>query len=673
MGEQRRRMRRLRPYTIRGRVVQLLAPPLALVVVLVGIMVADKFRAYGAARDTASAVRLSLAVQDLVHELQRERGLTAGLLGGEVGYRNELTAQRSQVNATQRTLDGLLSTANAADAGRVKAALTSVAELSKQRTEADTGRATRGPTFQFFTDAIASLNGLDLGLDRAQDRTLRTGLEALGVLGRAKELTGQERGLVNGVAAAGRFGPSEYQQFLGIRAVRLTALDQLNRLTTPEQRQRLAAATGSEPARTAEDLAQRALSARDSQPLSIDPNTWWTAMTGLIDQLRGVQQSIAADITARAGELRRSVARDLAILLGLAAAVVAAAVGRAVSAARAVILPLRTLATDADDLADRRLPVAVAQVGDAADESRDPPDPPPVPQAPSHATLEVRQLARALGHLQTEAFELAVEQAATRRSTTEALANLGRRNQELLRRQLSLISTLEAQETDSANMQQLFELDHLATRMRRNAESLLILAGEHNPRRWTTALLMSDVIRAAVSEVEDYRRVALGQIDEAYLAGPAAADLAHMIAELVENGLTFSPTTSAVEIAGWQAGAGYQITVVDRGGGMGDEQLNQANARLAGHVRFLTSVGRFVGHFVVGRLAAKLGVEVRLQSVPQEGTTAWLLLPLSLLTVEPRSLRLESSGAHAAGATPAPRRAGGGTTVRAFTTTIEPG
>ncbi|HET9516558.1 MAG TPA: nitrate- and nitrite sensing domain-containing protein [Actinoplanes sp.] len=648
---------------------QLLALPLALVVVLVGALVTGQARGYAAAADAVEAVELSLAVQDLVHELQRERGLTVGLLAGAVEFRDELTAQRRRVDGAHGSLDDLLSSAEGPDTGRVRSALNSLAALPRQRGEADAGRAARVPMFQFFTDAIAGLNELDLGLGLALDRTLRTGMEALVTLGHAKELTGQERALVNGAAAAGRFSTPEFQRFVATRALRLAALDRLDRLATPTQRQGLAAATDSEPARAAADLAQRAIAARDIEPVDIDPNTWWAAITGFIDQLRAVQQSVAADITARAGQLRGSAARDLAVLVGVVSALMTATVWLAVSAARGVTRPLRALADDADDLADHRLPAAVAQLDDAAGASGLAPQPPALPQPPQHATREVQRVARTLGHLQTAAFELAVEQAATRRSTTESLANLGRRNQELLRRQLGLITALEAQEHDAANLEQLFELDHLATRMRRNAESLLILAGERNPRRWSTALPMSDVIRAAVSEVEEYQRVELGRIDEAYLAGPAAADLAHMIAELVENGLTFSPATSTVEIAGWHAGAGYQITIVDHGVGMSTEQLRQANARLAGNVRFLSSVGRFVGHFVVGRLAAGLGVDVRLQATPQEGTTAWLLLPSSLLTVEPRSLKRDSGWAHSAHAT---QSASGAVATRAVTA-AEPG
>jgi signal transduction histidine kinase len=631
VGERRKRVVLLRPATIRGRVVQLLALPLAIVVALLSLMVFTQVRGYGAAGATARSVGLSLAVQDLVHELQRERGLSVGLLGGATRFRTDLDVQRGRTNRARTDLDQLVGTADAADAAPVRAALTGLVDLPARRADLDAGRAVRGQMFDYYTTAIARLNGLNLGLDRAQDPALRTGLDALTALGLAKEQTGQERATVNGAAAAGRFTTEEYQRFLAIRAVKLSALGQFSRYATAGQQQRLDAALRSGAARTVGDLEQRALASRDAQPLQIDPAAWWSAITALIDQLHSVQQGIGADITARASALRGAAGRDLAALLAVGGALLIGAAVLARSAARAVADPMRTLAREADDLAHRRLPAAVVEIATA----EAPPSPPALARVPPHATTEVRQVARALSDLQSSAFVLATEQAATRRTTTEALANLGRRNQDLLRRQLGVITMLEAQEPDPSALGHLFELDHLATRMRRNAESLLILAGETNPRRWTAPLPIADVIRAAVGEVEEYRRVALTRLAPAQLAGPAAADLAHMLAELVENALTFSPADTEVEISGQWVRPGYTISILDRGVGMAGEQLVRANARLAGEESFLGTPGRFVGHYVVGRLAANLGVAVRLGPAPLLGTVARLALPPELLAAPP--------------------------------------
>jgi hypothetical protein len=244
-------------------------------------------------------------------------------------------------------------------------------------------------------------------------------------------------------------------------------------------------------------------------------------------------------------------------------------------------------------------------------------------------------VARALDRVQSTAFELAGEQALLRRNTTESLANLGRRNQNLVRRQLGFISEFEREEMDPAALANLFELDHLATRMRRNAESLLVLVGEQSPRRWTEPLAITDVVRAGLSEVEDYRRVALRRVDEVLVAGAVVSELAHMLAELIENALAFSPPDLEVEIYGRRLGATYMLAVVDHGVGMSPEQLAKANARLRGEEDFIVAPTRFLGHYVVGRLAERLGIEVELTVSPVSGIVGRLLLPAEILADKP--------------------------------------
>jgi anti-sigma regulatory factor (Ser/Thr protein kinase) len=250
---------------------------------------------------------------------------------------------------------------------------------------------------------------------------------------------------------------------------------------------------------------------------------------------------------------------------------------------------------------------------------------------PRRAGPEIQLVAEALDRVQATAYALATEQAIMRRTTTESLANLGRRNQNLLRRQIGFITKLEREESDPSDLANLFELDHLATRMRRNAESLLVLAGEESPRPWSEPLTTADVIRAAVSEVEDYRRVALRRLDDAYIAGAHVSSLAHMIAELVENALAFSPPDVEVEIQGRYLGDTYLIAISDQGVGMKPEDLAQANARMRGEESFLLAPTRYLGHWVVGKLAQQMSVDVQLTQSPVVGTTARVILPPSIL------------------------------------------
>jgi hypothetical protein len=178
----------------------------------------------------------------------------------------------------------------------------------------------------------------------------------------------------------------------------------------------------------------------------------------------------------------------------------------------------------------------------------------------------------------------------------------------------------------------LFRLDHLATRMRRNAESLLVLAGVEPPRKWAAPVRLTDVIRAALGEVEDYQRVTVRGVEPATIVGAAAADLAHLLAELIENALVFSPPDQNVDIRGRNRNDGYTLAVIDSGLGMSPADMEAANRRLAGEESFTIAPSKYLGHYVAGNLAARHGITVHLDNSPGNGITATVRLPASLLT-----------------------------------------
>ena len=223
-----------------------------------------------------------------------------------------------------------------------------------------------------------------------------------------------------------------------------------------------------------------------------------------------------------------------------------------------------------------------------------------------------------------------------RRNIADSFVNLGRRNQNLLGRQLDFITELESKEADPDTLASLFRLDHLATRMRRNAESLLVLAGIEPPRQWAAPVRVTDVVRAALGEVENYERVTVRGIDPATVQGSAAADLAHLLAELIENALVFSPPDQTVEIRGaaQRAGqsAGYTLAIMDSGLGMPPADIEAANRRLAGVESFTVAPSKYLGHYVAGNLAARHGIRVHLRSSPGTGIIASVELPPAILT-----------------------------------------
>jgi len=225
-----------------------------------------------------------------------------------------------------------------------------------------------------------------------------------------------------------------------------------------------------------------------------------------------------------------------------------------------------------------------------------------------------------------------------RRFTSEMLVNLARRNQSMLYRQLDIINQLEEKERDPDALSQLFTLDHLATRVRRNAESLLVLAGEQPPRTWSAPVPLRDVVRAAIAETEDLDRVVFAIDDRLAVSGSAVADLTHLLAELTENAVRFSPPDTAVTIRARQDPrdeGGYLLTIEDWGVGMPPEDLAAANELLASPQEVDLAVAQRLGFHVVSRLAARHGIKVSLGNTPGTGVTAVVALPASLFAAAP--------------------------------------
>ncbi|WP_433663668.1 nitrate- and nitrite sensing domain-containing protein [Nocardia sp. CA-128927] len=635
----------VRPRTIGGQLTRILALALILVLGLLGVTVFRELSDYRESNDTVKSVSLALNVQDLTNQIQRELGLSNGLLGGDNRLQQPLLDQRGKVDAALAAITSAAA-GDAPGADQVRSALGQLNLLANTRTQIDSRRVSRQVVFQFYTDGVTALNRLALGLDQARDPQIQRGLQALYALGAAKEEVDKERGFLNGVFTAGRFNGGEYVQFMEIRSTKLAGFTAFSRYATKSQQAKLDAAMLSDNATKADQSETIAIASSDGPMVrEVDPMTWWTQMSSVLDEQRTVQQAVGDDVQARADSLRAAAATKLIAFLVVSAIAIAAMIVLVITSVRAIVRPLAALAGEADDVATRRLP-QVIEAWSRADDSR--PEAPMPVLAPAGASTEIAAVAGALDRVQTTAFELASQQALVRRNTTESMANLARRNQNLVRRQLGLISEFEREELDPKGLSNLFELDHLATRMRRNAESLLVLVGEASPRRWAQPIALSDVIRAGLSEVDDYRRVVLRRVDDVMITGAVVSELAHMLAELIENGLAFSPPDLEVEIYGRRVPHGYLLAVVDHGVGMPMDQLAQSNARLRGEQDFIVAPTRYLGHYVVGRLAERLGIDVELNVSPVSGIVARMSLPLEILVQEqdrrPAAVQAKISG-----------------------------
>ena len=256
------------------------------------------------------------------------------------------------------------------------------------------------------------------------------------------------------------------------------------------------------------------------------------------------------------------------------------------------------------------------------------------------STDEIGEVARAFDQVHREAVRLAANEAALRGNINAMFVNLSRRSQTLVERQIRLIDDLEQGEQDSERLANLFQMDHLATRMRRNSENLLVLAGHELSRRWSEPVALVNVLRAAVSEIEHYERVIPDMQPGISVRGQAVNDVVHLLSELAENATTFSPAETLVHVSGYSLNSGgVLLDITDQGVGMGAEEMAHANWRLDNPPVVDVAVSRRMGLFVVARLAARHGIHVRLRPASKGGLTALVWLPDEVVTREtPASL-----------------------------------
>ncbi|GAB3839482.1 sensor histidine kinase [Dactylosporangium cerinum] len=285
------------------------------------------------------------------------------------------------------------------------------------------------------------------------------------------------------------------------------------------------------------------------------------------------------------------------------------------------------------ELADERLPSVVSRLRrgvqvDVAAEA------PPL----RLGTDEIGQVGEAFNSVQRTAVASAVEESSVRQGMNEVFLNIARRSQTLLHRQLSLLDGMERRTSEPDDLADLFRVDHLATRMRRHAEDLVILAGAAPGRGWRNPVSVIDVVRGAVSEVEDYARVQVQQIGEGAVVGRAVGDIIHLLAELIENATAYSPPHTRVNVTGQLVPNGFVVEVEDRGLGMSEQAIVEANRRLVEPPEFDPANSARLGLFVVAQLAARHGVRVVLRSSPFGGVTAVALLPTDLVVAQPSAV-----------------------------------
>src|SRR6202012_4656260 len=469
----------------------------------------------------------------------------------------------------------------------------------------------------------------------ANDADLQGNVTTLGALLRYENQTAVQRAILYGALSSPRatLSPEELTSLQQAQQQGQADLSDFNASTdTAEQQNYSNTVSGAavDRASSQEELAEQLAGKNEAltHGSGLTASSWNTSMTATITDTRTVANQLTKDITDRANYLRSHATEVLLITSLITLLLLLLVVVVSTVVARSLTRPLRKLRSDALDVAGHRLPEMVRRLSqsEGADETVE------IEPIGGPSTDEIGEVARAFDQVHREAVRLAADEAMLRGNLNAMFINLSRRSQSLIERQLSLIDNLEQTEQDSDRLSSLFRLDHLATRMRRNSENLLVLAGhEAASRRWSQPVPLVDVLRAAISEIEQYERVVLNVQPGIQVIGQAVNDVVHLVAEIVENATTFSPEDTQVYVTGQPlTSGGVLLDITDNGVGISEQEMAHANWRLDNPPVVDVAVSRRMGLFVVGRLAARHGVRVRLRHAQSGGLTALIWLPESV-------------------------------------------
>jgi signal transduction histidine kinase len=641
-----------RPRRIRTRLTVVLAIPLVILLTLAGLALVVQFREYRWLDQARGTVSLVAHTDRLIHELQDERSLSNAIVvageglkdsKGVTAVRGYLPDERTETDKALRELKTTLAdNKSVPGAAEVRAALDAMKALGDVRDDVDVYPIS-AKTNDFYAESLRALIDATKGLDQIErgDKQMRDDIEALHAATELTAATDSSRMFLVSALVVNSITQAELDQLRNVLGQRWAAYVRFQELADPHIADRISRTLSRSEVVTAGNIENRVTSAKPGQTLNIDLASLWEAGHKLATDIRDAQGLFHQRISDRVDTLRDNAVRQLLTVAGLALLAVVLTIVLIAITSRSITKPLAALRAAADDIAGRQLPDTIAQIQSGGMPSSGQLEPLPLAARDSS---EISDVAASLDNLRSTAVRLATEQALLRQAVADSLVNLGRRNQNLVRRQLGFISQLERTETDPSTLANLFELDHLATRMRRNAESLLVLGGEDPPRRWWKPIPIAEVIRSAISEVEDYQRVVLRDSDDMMIVGTAAAELGHLLAELIENGLASSPPETEVGVYARGNHEQYVIAVVDVGVGMDQEALARANARLRGAEPFTVTSTRYLGHYVVARLAQRLGAWVQLHESSISGITAKVVLPSQLLVL-PTMIEAPHSGA----------------------------
>ncbi|MEV4488951.1 nitrate- and nitrite sensing domain-containing protein [Micromonospora coxensis] len=647
----------------------MIVPTIATVVVGTSGLV-DNLQALNNANRAGDLASLVGHSGDLVNSLQDERTSAVLLLGAPKGQAREqyqeaynrvnsrvdrsklpYLQQRAQLEDLPGSLETLLD--------RIDQELT---DLPGTRSQVYNGKLTISNavgSYQGLIDQLISIR--DSVTQLAGDNDLSDRMRAATAVARSKEFLSLRRVAVHQVLIQKAYISPLRRDYIASQAGEGLALQTFNSVATRTEREFFEQTVTGADRRQADNYSGW-MDSRSTESIAgvpFGPDQWDAAMVSNAALIRTVEVKLDGNVVGQADELRSDVQRTVFLQTGLLLSMLLLAILFAYLVARSMARSLRDLRQGALSIAQYGLPQAVARLRDPqvtgqlspvqlANQIAEP--------LPVRSKDEFGQVTEAFNAVHLEAVRTAAEQAALRSSVATMFVNLARRSQILVDRLIGHLDRLERGEEDPDRLAELFQLDHLATRMRRNDENLLVLAGADSTRVQREPAALIDVLRAAQSEVEHYTRIEFGVIDrDIEVAAHAVNDMVHLVAELFDNATAFSPPDSHVMVEARRIGDRATLYVEDHGIGISAEQLSDLNERLATPPQVDVAVSRMMGLVVVARLGSRHGVKVELRPGTDRGTVAEVTMPTSVLVPRALSGRGPQAAALPAGP-PAPQQ-----------------
>ena len=627
----------LRNWPVSWRLFAVITLTLAMGLVFGGLRVAGAADSAAQFSRVSRLANLGQQLTGLTQALEDERDQTCRNVpvASAGGLQRWYNATDAEVNKVEPLVNGVGGSFPAFIQAKVAALRTVLANLGQLRDAAQSSSSALAVIADYavpINDMIALNGQIAQGAD---DLGLTNDVQTLSALSQEKDQVAQQRALLLNAFTKGSFANAEEAALVTAVAGQGADAAAFDATATPAEQDSFTRVVAGPAVKQALNIQQYVVSTGSldigNGALNISataaPGQWYSSASDTINKMQAVEMGIAQNIVARAQVLQRGAVRSALFIGLLTAAILILVVLATFAVARSLVQPLRRLREGALDIATVQLPERVRRL----DEAADPADSLEVAPIDVLSVDEIGQVARAFDQVHAEAIRLAGNEALLRRSFNAMFVSLSRRSQSLIERLVRMIDSLEQNEEDPSRLSNLFTMDHLVTRMRRNSANLLLLAGHESARKWSEPVPLADVARAAVSEIEQYNRVALKIQPGVMVVGQAVSDTVHLLAELIENATVFSASDTRVLVSVQElASGGVLIQISDSGVGISEARLAEINRRLDDPPPIDESVSRHMGLYAVGRLAERHGVRVRLRAGRPQGLTALVWLPDSV-------------------------------------------